>query len=288
MSYIYRVCEVISDSPHSVIDASSRAVVISVLLITFFLIIALLCFNEKSRQLHICLIIATVCIASVSAVSEINTANTHKITIADVGNGTTILYNCGETDIIIGCGGSEYSSYKAEQLLTSSDKSTIDLLIVPRNTETESSYTREFLSLGKYKNIIMSEEMKSETYYYLNTEKTVFRDESNIIIDEKTKLMYINNSDFSGVRIESPDFSCTIIFKPTADFSTVPDSWLQGDLLITRNKLPDADFSGFGNIFISTHIDRTYEDSRIMTTEHSGQLIYKTSLIGENRIYADK
>ncbi len=288
MSYIYRVCEAISDNPHSVVDASSQSVIISIILITAFLIIILLCFYEKSRPLHICLIIATVSLAAVSVVSEINTANTHKITVADVGNGTTILYNSGETNIIIGCGGNEYSSYKAENLLTSVNESTLDMLIVPRNTETEASYTKEFLSLSKYKNIIMSEEMKKESFYLLNTEKTIFKDESNIIIDEKTNLMYINNSSFSGVRIEAPDFSCTVIFRPTVDFSAVPEAWLQGDLLITRNKLPDADLSGFGNIFISTHIDKTYDDNSILTTEHSGQLIYRTSLIGENRIYADK
>ncbi len=288
MSYIYRVCEVVSENPHSVVDASSQGIIIPVIVITVFLIFALVFFYEKNKKLHLCLIIAVTCITAVSVASEIDTAYTHKITVADTGNGTTILYSSGDRNIIIGCGGNDYSSYKAENLLTSVNAGTHDLLIVPRNTETEASYTADFLRLGKYKHIIMSEEFRNRSFSMLNNENTVFTDESNIIIDEKTNLMYINNSKFSGVRIEAPDFSCTVIFKSASDFSAVPDSWSQGDLLITRNKLPDTDISGFGNIFISTDLEYTYESPSILTTKHSGQLIYRTSLIGENRIYADK
>ncbi len=288
MSFIYRVCEVISENPHSVVDSSSQGFLIPVIIITAFLILSLVFFYEKNKVLHSCLIIAVTGITAVSVISEINTANTHKITVADTGDGMTILYGCGDRSIVIGCGGEDYLSYKAENLLTSVNAGNHDLLIVPRNTDSEASYTADFLRLGKYSRIIMSKEFSNESFSMLNTENTVFTDESNISIDEKTNLVYINNSTFSGVRIESPDFSCTVIFRSVSDFSSVPDSWSHGDLLITRNKLPDTDISGFSTVFISTDLEYIYDNPSVFTTEHSGQLIYRTSLIGENRIYADK
>ena len=285
MAYVYRVCDIISENPHSVIDASSKYVIIPVIIITLFLILSLVFFSDKNRILNYCLICAVISITVVSVASEINTANTHRITVADVGDGTTILYSSGEENIIIGCGGSDYASYKAENLLNSVNEGTIDLLIIPRTNKTESSFTKDFLMSAVYSNTIMCKAMETETFTVSDIK---FTDESNIIIDEKTNLVYINNSSFSGVRIEAPDFSCTIIFKPAVDFSAVPESWSEGDLLITRNKLPRADISGFGNIFISTDLGYTYENPAVLTTEHSGQLTYTTSLIGENRIYADK
>lgn len=288
MSYIYRICELISENPHSVIDASSAGIIISVIVVTVFIILSLVFFSEKNRILHLCLIIAVTCITAVSVVSEINTANTHKITVEDVGNGTTILYNSGDRNVIIGCGGDDYFSYKAENLITLVNAETLDLLIIPRSNLTESSYITDVLRLGKYNHIVMSKDFTNQSFSMLNTENTVFTDNSNISIDEKTNLVYINNSIFSGVRIESPDFSCTVIFRSASDFSSVPDSWSHGDLLITRNKLPDTDISGFRTVFISTDLEYIYDNPSVFTTEHSGQLIYRTSLIGENSIYADK
>jgi len=83
-------------------------------------------------------------------------------------------------------------------------------------------------------------------------------------------------------------YTITSTSKVDLDFARLYLVPIQQIIGFNIGPVPIMDISGFGNIFISTDLEYTYESPSILTTKHSGQLIYRTSLIGENRIYADK
>ena len=108
-----------------------------------------------------------------------------------------------------------------------------------------------------------------------------------ITIDENINLLYINNDAFNGARFESPNFTCTILFRPTSDFSAVPPEWHQGNLLITRQNLPEAEID-FEDIIVSTGSIVPFEESNVKMTSLDGDIIYTFNKHTGAGCYADK
>ena len=288
MKYLFRVTDKISDSPYSVIDATTSEIRILIFALTIILILSLIIFSDKNKLIRISVISASVLFIAISLCAEISTANTHKITVADVGNGTSVVYNSGQKNIIIGCGGNNKKMYHMTNTMNMINSESIDLLIIPRNTDTESAYAHSLLKNYSYDNILVSLEDYPPEIELLLTENTISTSETKIKIDEKTDLLYINNDQFTGVRITASDFNCTVIFRATVDFSCVPVDWAQGNLLITRQSLPDIDLSGFDAVFISTNDPEPFEGENRFSTKTQGNLTYRTTMTRGDRIYAVK
>lgn len=288
MKYIFSVTDFIAHESWAVIDAQSEIIIIFLAVITLALLLLLPVFYRKDKHLRRTVAICAVCFFALSAVAEFGEMNTHKITVCSVGNGTSIVYRAGRKNIVIGCGGSKYSDYILTNTVNKVNAREFDLLLIPRDTETESLYSYTLLSSYSFDNILVTNETVEVITEQILPPDTKRADEANIMIDEKTNLLYINNSSFSGIRISSDDFSCTVLFRPVSDFSVVPDEWQTGDLLITRQSLPDIDLSGFENIFISSDKDLIYDNENIYSTKTDGTLIYTSTLTGGEKIYADK
>ena len=110
---------------------------------------------------------------------------------------------------------------------------------------------------------------------------------ANINIDESVNLVYIDNDNFHGARIETEGFTATVLFNPLSDFSAVDGSWREGNLLITRQKLPDAELS-FEQIIVSTDKSENYNNSDIYSTAVNGNISYISAPLTGARLYADK
>lgn len=282
--YIVIVTDKIASAENSVMDTTSpiiRTVLIAVILLMAFFIII---FRKNDNKLRHTLFISAAAVTAISVCTLSVQAATIKISVADVGNGTSVILKTNDSDVIIGCGGSSYKSYKLTNIADLKLSTEYDLLIVPRNNETESEYVYKLLKRYSFKNSIISNDEYPEYITELLPEKTVFTDSCTLKLDDNTTLIYINNDSFSGLRIESKSFTCTILFVAVSDFSSVPEQWKSGSLLITRQSLPDIDLSGFENIIISSDKQIIYDNNNIYTTRFSGQLDYRMYPLGTSTV----
>lgn len=287
MKYIFAVTAKISSFQYAIVDAHSDAVLISLFAVLIITIILIAVFEFRNKQLRrsfgfsaVCMLIITL---SVLALEN----STVRIHVPDVGNGSAVICSIHGKDIVIGCGGTEYKEYVFTNTLNTLGGKNFELLLIPRNTETESEYAEALLTKYSFGELVVCQEKLSDETEALLPETTERTSMCNIKIDENAKLVYININSFHGARIESEDFTCTVLFNPTSDFSAVPESWSKGDLLITRQTLPEGNYE-FSDIFISSNSGRVYYDERIKSTSTCGNLIYTFTPFTGAKTYADK
>lgn len=287
IKYILTVSEFIADLSWAVIDAQSSGVVLCLGIITFAVIISVVAFRKKRKLLYISVAVCSAAFLVLSVATEITETFTHKITVCSVGNGSAVILRSGNRNIILGCGGDNNSEYIFTNNINNVNTKSFDLLLIPRNTETEASYAGVLAGKYSFDNVLATTQNLDISADSLLDSDAKRSNEGNVRIDGRTNLLYINNDRFSGARIESPDFTCTIIYKATSDFSAVPEGWSSADLLITRESLPRTDLSRFDNIFISTDRNIIYDNPNIYSTKTDGTLRYVTTLTGGEIIYAD-
>ena len=273
---------------HSVMDTTAPVLQIILMAVLILMMIFIILFRESNKGLMITLFstAATIAIVAVCAISVQSSGI--RISVADVGNGTSVVLHTSDTDMIISGGGSSYRDYRLTGIADTEPSGSYDILLIPRNTETESGYTYSLLNRYSFENCIFSDDKYPAYITDFLPENTVFTDNCNIQIDTDTTLIYNNSEAFSGVRIISGKFTCTILFRPLSDFSVVPEDWAKGSLLITRQSLPDIDLSGYENIIVSSSKEVIYTNRNIYTTRYSGQIDYRmyrsgTSVITEER-----
>ncbi len=272
--YILIITQKIAQLKYAVVDTSSVFAKIIFLAATVIIFIFIFISAKSHKRLKITLFASYISVIIISCI--ILTVQTHsvKITTADVGNGMSVVLNIKGKNIIIGCGGSAYKEYR---FTDAADTNTMqyDLLIIPRDTQTESGYMYQVLYRYNIDRCVCFDADIPDYAKARFPENTVFIDNYALKLDENCNLLYINNDDFTGVRIESEDFTCTIVFRPTSDFSSVDEKWSEGSLLITRQALPDIDLSGFDNVIISSSLKKTYAGNKIYSTAQSGQITYR-------------
>lgn len=273
--YIVFITDTISSLRTAIVDTSSALIQISLIVVIILMMIFLIVFKDNDKHMRKTLYLSAVAAFSIYICAFEIQSDSVKITVADVGNGTSLLLDIGDKNVMIGCGGSKYKGYKLTSAADNNNTMNYDLLIVPRENDTESLYMYTVLDRYSFDSCIiysrdiplyMSERLPENTYCTAYCE---------VNLDENCDLVYINNDDFTGVRIESEKFSCTIIFRPGVDFSSVPDEWQSGSLLIARQTLPDIDLSGFENIILSSSSDIIYINKNIYTTSFGGQIVYR-------------
>ncbi len=288
MKYIVQITQYIAEFSWSVVDTRSWVRVLCLVLITASVLICTVIFYRKKKMLRISAMICVTAFLVMTLSAQITDSLIYKITVCDVGNGTSVIVESGNKNILIGCGGAKYSEFTLTNTIDNANIREFDLILIPGINSTESSHTFEILKKYKYDNILITAEKFNELTELSIPQDTKRADECNVMIDGRTNLLYINNERFSGARIVTDKFTCTILFVAKSDFSAVPVEWKSGDLLITRETLPDTDLSGFENIFISTDFDRNYTNRNIYTTKTHGTLTCVTTLTGGEKIYADK
>ncbi len=288
--YIIFITEKIANLKYSIVDTSSPVTKIVFLSVITVMLVLLIVFRKNSKQSVRVILASSAAILILSVCTFAVEMQSVKVTTVDVGNGTSIVMNIKGKRIIIGCGGSAYKEYR---LTNTADSNTMsyDLIILPREKDTEAGYI--YTMLGRYTfNSCITHTGSIPSYIIPKLPSdTYVADYSKAELDENTNLIYINNDDFTGVRIESGSFTCTVIFKPSADFSAVDDEWKSGSLLISRQALPQIELSDFENIIVSSSSDLLYTNDNIYSTNYSGNIVYRlypnsiTTITEENNDY---
>lgn len=274
VKYIVSVTSAIAHIPCAITDTDTPLMMTILLIILTLTAVFLIIYKNNDKNIRRCVAISTSAILLLSAVSEITKTYSYEITVADVGNGTSVILSTGKSDVIIGCGGNDHSDYKFTNCADRINQRQFDLILIPSNTDTSAEYAFSILNMYKIDScIIADDDFSGELKRHL-PENTEITNECTVNLDENTTLVYINNDRFSGARIESPDFTSTILFSPTSDFSEVGDNWQSGDLLITRQNLPQTKLDGFRNIIVSTSSETNYNAVNIFPTETYGNIRY--------------
>lgn len=286
--YLTFITDKLAHLPYAIIDASDMvSAVFSLLFLTGILLLIFL-FREKNKQLRRVMAASVAVFFAFSAVSAITDAYTVKVSVADVGNGTSIVFSCGNTDILIGCGGKNGKSYRLTAIGDKIASRTFDLWLIPRKTDTESAYAYELLDRYDYENILMSTEEFPDYLTQILPDSTLRTDHCTVRLDDTITLTYENSNAFSGARLLCRGFSCVILFRATSDFAAVPEEWKSADLLITRQSLPQTDLSRFGTILISGDNAVIYDNANIDSTFAGGQLTYRMSPVFKASVQEEK
>lgn len=278
--YILSVTSSIAHLPCALTETDTPFMMTALLVILTVTAVLLIISKRSDKKLRICIAMGTSAILLLSVFSAITKAHSYEITVADVGNGTSVILSTGKSDIIIGCGGNDHSAYKFTNCADKITQREFDLILIPSDTDTSAEYAFNILNKYNFDSCIIADDDFSGELKRQLPKNTKMTNECTVKLDENTTLVYIYNDRFSGARIESPDFTATILFRPTSDFSCVENSWQSGDLLITRQNLPQINLDGFENIIVSTSSQPINNDVNIFSAEILGNIRYKKQPIG--------
>ena len=272
--YITSVTKLIAHNPHAITETDTPLTVSIILCILALTAVFLIIFRKNSRNIRISIAVGTSAILLFSVATQVIKSASYEITVTDAGNGTALILSTGKADVIIGCGGNSNADYKFTKCTDRKPERAFDLILIPSGNYYSADYASSVLGRYSFGACIIADEDFSESVMRQLPENTQITNECTVKLDENTTLVYINNERFSGARIQSDNFTATILFRPTSDFSSVENYWQTGDLLITRQNLPETNTDGFGNIIVSTSSDANYDADNIFSTAFLGNIRY--------------
>jgi len=166
-----------------------------------------------------------------------------KIDVADVGNGTSVIISRENHSVMIGCGGDYFAQWNIENVLFQNNTRQIDLLIIPRQQETESS-----AGDGILKSYAVVRKVEKPKKQDINSQITLWDD---------VDINCISNDSASFSTIKIGDLKILITFVPTMNVGEIPQEFLNADILVSRAKVPQGlDYKRFGIIIISDECER--------------------------------
>ena len=287
MKYILFVAEKISNINFATVNSTMLTVRIALFAMLAITIILICFFEYKTKKLRIIAAFSVICFMTISVSVFAFEQTSYSFYIPSVGNGTSVICNIHGKKLVIGCGGDKYKDYVFSDTLNTVTFRNLDLLLIPRASQTESSFARQILKNYNIGSVATCIDIHGSEIENILPKDVIRGEILNIPIDEKTNLVYINNKDFSGARIESADFECTVLFRAASDFSALPKSWKKGNLLISRQSAPDADIN-FDKIILSTDSDTVFENENITSTSVDENILYTFNRYTGAECYADK
>ena len=227
---------------------------------TFLLIaIAIILKGDIKKNLRVATLLALNILLCVVLFDKFINRDITKIDVVDVGNGTSVILNRENHSAIIGCGGGYFAQWNIEDLLFQNNSSQIDLLVIPRESETESSAKDGILK--SYTVINKIEKPSSQSI------------DSCITFWNDVEIYCRSNEISSFSTVEIGDFKILITFIPTLNVGEIPQEFLNADVLVCRAKVPQGlDYNQFGIIIISDESGRAQETVQNIN-QHGGNAV---------------
>lgn len=219
---------------------------------TFLLVaIAIILKGDKKKKIRLVSLLALNILLCAVLFDKLINRGITKIDVADVGNGTSVILSRENHSAIIGCGGGYFAQWNIEDLLFQNNSNQIDLLVIPRESETESSAKD-----GILKSYTVASKIEKPSSQAMDSCITLWNDVE--IYCSSNEL-----SSFSTVKIG--DFKILITFIPTLNVGEIPKEFLNADVLVCRAKVPQGlDYNQFGIIIISDEPERAQETVQII------------------------
>lgn len=178
------------------------------------------------------LAVCTVTFAVTCVSSALISRTAVKIVVADVGNGSAVVVSSEGKTALLGCGGDGYYSLSnIESAVSSVGARSLDLLLIPRVSESESSLALDVID-GLYPSYILVGETDGDLDSILKTENYVLSPNGKITFG-KVQLEYKTTEIASTASLEFGGVNVFMTFRP----SEATDNENK-DILILRENLP--------------------------------------------------
>lgn len=220
------------------------------ILLPIFLLTALVCgifiiFRKDQKKALASIIAGTLVFSLLTAVNLYSHKDETEVMIFGGENATLISVSDNFShSAVIGSGGSyslvsQLSAYLQRKAIVKTE-----LLLIPRNTETENKntdYIRKYFSA-------------ENTIKLYNEEKAV-----NTSLWSENRITGFTDEDFSAAALYIDDIKIVICSLPSSDFTEENTEFMSGDILICRSNIPEnLERDSFSDVIIVTDCERSY------------------------------
>lgn len=201
-----------------------------------------------------------------------------KITVLDVGNGSSVLVTYGRNSALIGCGGDYFADSAINSELQKNHVDELLLLFVPRNYETENSAVDSVLSSVNVLHVASSYD--DESFSSVPKQQRIIAPSGEISLWDNTSLKFINKDTQSCALLTAGETKILFSFCPAVKLTELPYEWYGADVLICREAVPE-DAPSYTAVVLSGDSDKTSEyksrsSGEVFTTQTDGNVTIYT------------
>ncbi len=223
----------------------------------------------------VCTVMFTVCIVTLS----ISESKETKITVVDCGNGTSVFVNCGEENLLIGAGGSEFLGASKINELISYYGGGLNAAFVPDSEESSGAYLRNIFASYRPA-VICCDELPEGVDLLLNqSENRVFTD---TYIAENIFVKSYNFDNYYCTYIKTDDISAVVCFDPLFDYSLMPEALRDADIVISRSNFPLNVFENTDSVYVlnaeetrAENAKKKFGENRFFVTGGEGDIVLR-------------
>lgn len=233
-SFVIKTAKSLSALPYSTINASSIVFSLWLIFALTVLAAAVLIYRfAKKNGIRAAVLICAVTFAATCAGSFAFSRMTTSITVVDVGNGSAVVVSSGGKTALLGCGGDSYFALSnIESALENAGEGSLDLLLIPRISEAESSLALDVIDSFSPE-YILAGETDADLSSILKIENYSLAPHAQIQLGD-AMLRYDTTENLSTAVLQTDGADVFIVFKP----SGVSVGENEKDILILRENLP--------------------------------------------------
>lgn len=216
--------------------------------------------NKSNVRLAGILCLLTLAVAVIS--NSFHNKDTVKITVVDAGNISASIITNRHKAALIGCGGDQYAASRIMHSLEERDVHTLDYLLIPRTSKTESKAAYDIVSRHNPTMTIVPE-LNYELEFLKKFDSVKITGQCTSQLWENLKVTYLNKEDLSCAYADISGLKILFLFFPGCDVDLIPENWKKADILICRSKVPyNLDIKGFNAIVVSTETPLLYAEEK--------------------------
>lgn len=242
--------------------------------------------NLRKLRLTVWLSCVTLLVGMLSF--QILNDNVTTVAVLDVGNGTCIAVTNRGRGILIGCGGETLPANAASSYFQSMGVRQLDLCILPRLAETETSGIAELLDQYTCDCLILPDQMATQPFLdaqrRLKAYRPICNNRTSTQLWGDVQIETDTLDDAACVYIRAKDTTFLLSLYPGADLHRLPEAWRAADVYICRGAPQSASMGIASQTIIISDNERGFmsaaaEQSRgvvALSTSGYGNLLLST------------
>lgn len=225
---------------------------------------------------------ASILLLTITA-EQVSQAGIARVIVADIGNAGSVWIQKGGKTVVIACGGDRYAASRMESMAEANGVSAIDLMILPRNTDTEAGAARYVAQSVRVEHIVFPEFLQEAAFLSAGRSEVTHQGTYAPAPGFNVRFLHTQNAVSAYADIDGT--TILFVFYPGCDSADIPAEWKSADILICR-ALPPEDLllNGFGMIIVSSNDDvsariaseRGLDPFRVVSTAQKGNLVITT------------
>lgn len=216
-------------------------------------------------------------------VEQVSRAGITRVIVADIGNAGSAWIQKGGKTVVIACGGDRYTASRLESLAAESGVNGVDLMILPRNTDTEAGAARYVAQSLRVEYMVFSEFLQEAAF--LSAEGYEVTQQGLYTTAPGLQVRFLHTQNAVSAYADIDGTTILFVFYPGCNSTEIPEEWKSADILVCRAFPPsDLPLSGFGMIIVSSDDDvseyiaseRGLEAFRVVSTAQKGNVLINT------------